>query len=666
MSKKQILSDLKSRGFTPVQIKNLYKIRDEKYTLKKTGFEVPSVEFVYRDINGKIIPGASRFKLYWSEEDKKKFRKGKPPKYVSIKGEEPHLYYSSLIDKSIGTWKEVGEDPEIPLLITEGEFKADTACEYGFVAIGIAGVWSWKSKKRKLPVIPDLKQINWEERYVYLTFDADLKTNSKVREALNQLSTWLTQQGARVHIVFLPEVEDYPNTGLDDFLVSRGPDELEELVDTAEAFSYCEELLKLNTEVAFVLDPGFVVKLDDGQIMKPHAFSNANYANRFYWVDTAKGMVKKPAAAAWLKSENRFNLRKMTYRPGDDLVTSDQLYNTWKGWGCDPKRGSIKPWKRLLDHIFNGSNDERKWFEQWCAYPLQYPGHKLHCAVALISPQQGNGKTIIGQTLGRIHGENYSEIGEMELESSFNSWLMERTLICGDEITGSDKRSHHNKIKKFISQEKVRINMKGIPEYELPDCVNYYFTSNSCNAFYLDNEDRRFFIWLFYGNLGFKFFRDEYIPWIKGDGVPALYDYLLKLDLKGFNPEAPAPITEAKTEMVLDSKGEQAGWVAQLRMYPDELLQIDGKSLKSDLFTAQQLKALADPGDRITMTSFGRMLKDAGFRMKVVKIQRRTTRIYIIRNLERWEKCYRTKNFKPMATYYEDMFPHLDGKLKKY
>lgn len=666
MSKKQILSDLKSRGFSPTQIKQLYKIRDEKYTLRKTGFEVPSVEFVYRDINGKVIPGASRFKLYWSEEDRKKFRKGKPPKYVSIKGEEPHLYYSSLIPKSIGTWKDVGADPDIPVLITEGEFKADTSNEYGFVTIGIAGVWSWKSKKRKLPVIPDMKQINWEERYVYLTFDADLKTNSKVREALNQLSTWLTQQGARVHVVFLPEIEEYPNTGLDDFLVAQGPDELEELIDGAEAFSYCEELLKLNTEVAFIVDPGFVVKLDDGQIIKPHPFANANYANRFYWVDTAKGMVKKPAAAAWLKSENRFNLRKMTYRPGDDQITSDQFYNTWKGWGCEPKKGSIKPWKKLLDHIFEGSVEERKWFEQWCAYPLQHPGHKLHCAVAMISPQQGNGKTIIGQTLGRIHGDNYSEIGEMELESSFNSWLMERTLICGDEITGSDKRSHHNKIKKFISQEKVRINMKGIPEYELPDCVNYYFTSNSCNAFYLDNEDRRFFIWNFYGNLGFEFFRDEYIPWLKGTGAAALYDYLLKLDLTGFNPEAPAPVTEAKTEMVLDSKGEQAGWVAQLKMYPDELLQIDGKSIKSDLFTPHQLKALADPGDRITMTSFGRMLKDAGFRMKILKIQGRTTRLYNVRNMEAWDKCYKTKNFKPMAKHYEDHFPYMDGKLKKY
>ena len=45
MSKQQILKDLKHRGFSPTQIKQLYKVRDAKYTLSQTGFEVPSVEF---------------------------------------------------------------------------------------------------------------------------------------------------------------------------------------------------------------------------------------------------------------------------------------------------------------------------------------------------------------------------------------------------------------------------------------------------------------------------------------------------------------------------------------------------------------------------------------------------------------------------------------------
>ena len=84
MTKTQILKDLKARGFSPSQIKQLYKVRDAKYTLSKTGFEVPSVEFIYRDIKGKVIPGASRFKLYWTDEDRKKFKNGKPRRTTPI------------------------------------------------------------------------------------------------------------------------------------------------------------------------------------------------------------------------------------------------------------------------------------------------------------------------------------------------------------------------------------------------------------------------------------------------------------------------------------------------------------------------------------------------------------------------------------------------------
>lgn len=34
-------------------------------------------------------------------------------------------------------------------------------------------------------------------------------------------------------------------------------------------------------------------------------------------------------------------------------------------------------------HIFRNDSESREWFEQWVAYPLQYPGSKLYSAVVL-------------------------------------------------------------------------------------------------------------------------------------------------------------------------------------------------------------------------------------------------------------------------------------------
>jgi len=669
MSKQQIASDLKERGFSPAKVKKCgYVIRDAKYTLNKTGFEVPSLEIPYRDIHGKIIRGGSRFKLYWTEEEKKAWRKGKPPKYVSLKGEEPHLYYSNLLHGDFGSYEDVSVDTNIPIIITEGEFKTDVGCEAGFMVIGIAGVWSWKSNKKKLPVIPDLKEIDWVNREVYLTFDSDLRTNIKVREALNALAKWMTQQGAIVYIAFLPELPEYPNTGLDDFLHLRGAEALEEIIEhELEPYNYCEELLKLNTEVGFVRDPGIVVEHRTGLLMSPNNFVNAHYSNRHYYVDTAKGVVQKKAAKAWMDFPQRNEYKELTYRPGEERVTSDMCYNTWRSWGVKPKKGSVKPWKELMYRIFGRAEETQHWFEQWLAYPLQHPGTKLNTACVMVSREQGTGKSMIGYIMGKIHGDNFGTIGNEQLDSTFTSWLERKTFILGEEITGNDKKSYQNKLKRLITQEKATINTKGLREFELPDCANYYFTSNHCNAVYIDNADRRYFVWQFHDYSDMyeraRWFKDNLAPWYNGDGPAHLFHYLLHLDMTGFDPDAPAPMTASKRDMVSDSKGDLGAWIVELERNPDDVLKMDGVVLKSDIYTPNQLHELCGL-KTVTVSSFGRQLKDMGgfpkFRVRVPYGDIVT--LYVVRNVANWVK----KKPKQIREHWENHFPDLAHKPKKY
>lgn len=674
MSKQQILADLKTRGFTPNQIKKCgYVIRDAKYTKAKTGFEVPSLEFQYKNQKGKIIKGASRFKLYWSEEEKQAWKKGKPPKYVSIKGEEPHLYYSNLLNKEYGSYVNLCKDISFPITITEGEFKTDVGCEYGFAVIGIAGVWSWKSKKKRLPVIPDLKEIVWDGREVYLTFDSDLKTNNKVQQALNALATWLTNQGAVVYIAFLPELPGQPNTGLDDFLHAKNDngDSLAEIFEEAEEFQLCEELLKLNTEVGLVWNPGFIVEMESGLIMSRGDFVGQHYAPRTYHVMDGRGnMREKAAAPAWLKFPQRTTFKKLAYRPGDDTITSDLCYNVWRGWGVEPKRGSIKPWKDLLKRIFGNNEAEQKWFEQWLAYPLQNPGTKLAQAVIMVSREQGTGKSILGYTMGKIYGENYSEIGAELLTLPHNEWQQHKNFIVGNEIAGEDRRSYQNKIKNLVTQDETYINPKGIKGYTLDDCINYYLTSNHCNALYLEDADRRFFVWQFRADdtqagkdERQTFFREVYAPWYLGSGPSHLFYYLLNLDLTGFDPKGPAPMTESKNEMIKDTKSDLGHWLIELKENPDEFLRNDGQPLKADLYTLSQLRALSGLGEKFTTTMWGKQLKERGFDKKKIRTSDVSTEtIYIVRRRQFWDK----QKPKKFAEHWCKHFPALVDKPKKY
>lgn len=127
------------------------------------------------------------------------------------------------------------------LLITEGEKKSLAATQEGFPCIGLVGVYGFVVRGHKR-LIPDLEAIDWRGREVRIVFDSDLSTNPNVQTAEALLAKLLTDRGAKVRCVRLPDGplgDDGQPTkiGLDDFIVSRGEiakRELRKLLDNAE------------------------------------------------------------------------------------------------------------------------------------------------------------------------------------------------------------------------------------------------------------------------------------------------------------------------------------------------------------------------------------------------------------------------------------------------
>jgi hypothetical protein len=87
-----------------------------------------------------------------------------------------------------------------------------------------------------------------------------------------------------------------------------------------------------------------------------------------------------------------------------------------------------------------------------------------------------------------IYGHNFIKIKSKDLYDTW--WAENRQFVLGDEISGSDKRAEADMMKAMITQEEVNINIKYIPQFSIPDCVNYYFTSNHADALFLEDEDR--------------------------------------------------------------------------------------------------------------------------------------------------------------------------------
>jgi hypothetical protein len=485
----------------------------------------PGLKLPYFTLHGK--PSGFYRLRYLGEMNGFDAMRKKALRYVQPTDTTSEVYLPPLID-----WPAFAKDAGTALFITEGELKAACATKVGFPTMGLGGVWSWKSAKKGIGLLPIFNEFVWKGRSVYMVFDSDFATNPDVMRALVALAKELSSKGAQPYLVSLPDlpemVEKEKKTGLDDYLVHKGKGAFTELVSEAVPFSTSQELWQLNSEVVYIRDPGLIVVLEDGRKLSPAAFKEHAYSNRHYYetkVDAKGGqsIVKKPVAPAWLQWECRAELARITYKPGKTRITAEGEYNYWPGWACEPKKGDISLWKTLLDYIFAKDSSARQWFERWCAFPVQQPGTKLYAASVLWGRTHGTGKSLVGYSLGKVYGRNFTEISDEDLSGSFNEWAENKQFVMGDDVTGAEfKRSTMEQLKFMITRMRLRVNAKYLPSYEIPDVINYYFTANGPDAFIVEDTDRRYFIWQMPDDRMAQEFYDMYDEWIhEKNGKPA-------------------------------------------------------------------------------------------------------------------------------------------------
>lgn len=602
----------------------------------------PSLLIPYHDENGKPTK-FFRVRYLGPEEGLDSMVK-KPQRYAQAEGTKPELYLSRGIP-----WAKIGSMPEMPIWITEGEKKSAAACKAKVATVGLGGVWSWRQSKEGVTMLPALEAFAWRGRETRIAFDSDVSTNNQVLRALLALSRELTHRGARVRIIELPDGEGGKKQGLDDFIKAHGQGVLADLENESKPFSESEELWRLNEEVIYIKDPGLVVVLEDGRKITASAFKEHAYVNRFYMEtkfdkDGNPKQTEKPAAPAWLAWPLRAELERVTYAPGAERVTPAREYNYWKGWGCMPQKGDASPWTQLLDYLFGPNLGTRRWFERWCAYPLSHPGEKMYTAAVMWGVATGTGKSLVGYSLGKIYGDNFAEITDQDLQSPFNEWAEGKQFVMGDDVAGSEhKKGTADRLKFMVTRQQIRLNPKYIPSFVLPDRINYYFNSNHPDAFFVEDDDRRYFVHEAPGTPLEDAFYRRYDGWMRSKaGPPALFHHLLTLDLGDFDPKARAFETRAKRAMISDAKSDVAAWVGRLTEDPESVLKLGDVKLEKDLFTNAQLLALYDPEGRgrVTANGLGRELKRAGLKQaldgQTITGPTGAGRFYVVRNQGKW------------------------------
>lgn len=581
-------------------------------------------------------------------------------KYLSSRGSGCAAYFPPNAD-----WPTILGDITQTIIITEGELKSAKTTKEGYPTIGLGGVYSFGNKEHGTTFLKELDYINWIRRRVIIIFDSDIINNENIVAALNKLAAELVDRGALVYTVIIPMGEDGKKQGLDDWFVNNpNTDFVESLLKLKQPLGNTQTMFDFNSKYLFVNESALVVKTQTGMRMKVQSLKDATMNQRYSDFemkdDGSFKIVKAKVADAWLSWPLRATVEDITYMPGQEPLIDNpdgtRSYNIWPGLAVEPVEGDISPFTQLFNHLMNNGDPNceanKKWLMQWFAYPLQHPGTKLLTAVVMHGSTQGTGKTLLGTTVGLIYGKNYIELSQEDIDGPFNSWAEGKQFFVGEEIVGNNSRGYNDRFKKIITQTNVRINTKNMPEYVVPDWASWYFTSNHLTAFFLEDTDRRMFI-----NaaptltLGEKFYVG-YLKWMRGSGLSHLLHHLLHVDLTGFNPHAPAPMTMSKKQMTAAGKSEVASWIAGIKEN-QENLRVNGIQLKGEVFAFSQLfeayqSHLEESGvlrdTKITLTGFSRQLQTAG----IVAVHNNTnvrvpgeklSKYFALSNVDTWSKA---------------------------
>lgn len=228
--------------------------------------------------------------------------------------------------------------------------------------------------------------------------------------------------------------------------------------------------------------------------------------------------------------------------------------NLWDGWPVKPKEGDCTYLLDLLWHMCSeegGSKTEElyQWVIKWLAYPLQHPGAKMKSTIVVHGPQ-GTCKNMFFEAYMKIFGKYAWTIDQSALEDKHNDFQSSKLFLIADEVVARSDLFHiKNKLKGMVTGDFVRINPKNMHARYERNHANMVFLSNEPIPVVLEDDDRRHAIVWTPAKLTKEFYAKVQSE-INNDGALALYDYLLQVDLSGFDNATHPPMTAAKEELI--------------------------------------------------------------------------------------------------------------------
>jgi hypothetical protein len=296
--------------------------------------------------------------------------------------------------------------------------------------------------------------------------------------------------------------------------------------------------------------------ITDNVMIKPHVFDSLYaYAKIHPTKSVSKSMFERA-----IKTVRR--MKRVVYKPGEPEFPNAETYNFYRPSDVVPTQGETKLWDSHLKYLFPDQAD-RDAVLNWIAWLLQNLDKKPKHALLIAGEIQGTGKSFIAEVLARILGlRNVSPVGASELSSSFNKWALESKLILIEELRALESRSMAQNLHALITQERIPINDKGVPTFNIENCFGVLGMTNSDTPIKLDNTDRRYLIVRTFAEpKGAAYYAKLYASLDDPAFVASVAYALLSRDLGEYDGRGRAPATKAKQEMIDAAANDWAKWM---------------------------------------------------------------------------------------------------------
>lgn len=285
---------------------------------------------------------------------------------------------------------------------------------------------------------------------------------------------------------------------------------------------------------------------------------------------------KKSAWAVALRDyRNLTTAAGLTYRPGAPLFHNEELpsltgkcVNRWRPTtiSCSgPVNDTdIKPW---LDHLAFIVADEKDRSDvlNWLSWIVQNPGAKPNWGLVIGSEYEGTGKDLLLKpVITALGAKNVYNAGPSQIESEWSHYLDGTRLLIVQEMHLSKRTGSKDRLKPLMASppETLTVNIKHLPQYEIPNLVAVIFLTNNHNAVATSSHDRRYCVVFSEEKPKDAAYYKRLSDWYDAGGREKVARYLIDRDLEAWDALGRAPDTEAKRQM---SKATRSDLVAFLQ-----------------------------------------------------------------------------------------------------